>query len=318
MYEMLTGEFPFQLNGKKDNQGNYIEYKRSNESPPPIEELRSQVFQKKYPGGSWKKDYQPWLELMILDCLKIKPEERFRNVKDLHDHFLTYSKIAIPLSNPITQDLNTKKVDPFEKEKRVLIETNKMLLAKISDHEKRKLNNSNKTNPRSLILILALIVILSILAYFILRPKNTSSITNNQSDTSVASGPKVDTSPFKMVTNKEYDINGQKYKYTGNTLNGLPEGEATAIIKNGDTYKGYFKNGYMEGKGKYSFVSGAVLEGNFRINEAYGPVKFTFSDGKYYIGEFYHSDFNGKGVLYKKDGTIDKQGIFRDGVLIGR
>ena len=87
LYQYLAGRVPFQYNR------DIIYYKAEYElakahyeaTPPSIEPLRKEFYEKKYEGQEYKRDYPQWLEDVILKCLQKDPAKRFRNGKELYD-----------------------------------------------------------------------------------------------------------------------------------------------------------------------------------------------------------------------------------------
>lgn len=88
LYEMLTGRVPFPYS---NGDGSTPESARSRvylqhlqETPPSIFELRKQAFEATHPGEIYTQDYSDQLEAIIMKCLAKKPEERFKNAKELY------------------------------------------------------------------------------------------------------------------------------------------------------------------------------------------------------------------------------------------
>lgn len=88
LYEVLTGRVPFPYS---NGDGSTPESARSRvyqqhlqETPPSIFELRKQAFEATHPGETYTQDYPEQLEGMIMKCLAKKPEDRFRNAKELY------------------------------------------------------------------------------------------------------------------------------------------------------------------------------------------------------------------------------------------
>jgi len=52
-------------------------------------------------------------------------------------------------------------------------------------------------------------------------------------------------------------------KYTGEIVNGEPEGKGILVMNNGDKYEGAFSAGTFEGKGTYYWVDGTSYSGEF-------------------------------------------------------
>ena len=63
----------------------------------------------------------------------------------------------------------------------------------------------------------------------------------------------------------------------------------TYIFKNGDKYVGEYKDDLSHGEGTY-----------------------TFADGRKEVGEWENDNLNGYAIQYNSDGTIRREGIFKD------
>ncbi|MEE0997137.1 MAG: hypothetical protein U0L74_07190, partial [Paludibacteraceae bacterium] len=55
--------------------------------------------------------------------------------------------------------------------------------------------------------------------------------------------------------------------YTGDFVNGVPEGKGVYTFATGDRYEGEFKNGKRNGQGVYIFASGTRQTGIFEDSE---------------------------------------------------
>ena len=100
--------------------------------------------------------------------------------------------------------------------------------------------------------------------------------------------------------------------YTGEFRNGKAHGTGARTWHNGDNYTGEFNNGKLEGNGTYTFKTGNKYEGEFKDNSFDGQGTFTFSNGGKDTGEWKDNKLNGYAVSYLADGTIDKEGIWKD------
>ena len=123
-------------------------------------------------------------------------------------------------------------------------------------------------------------------------------------------------------------------KYVGGWKDDKYHGQGTFHYKNGDTYVGEFKNDKYHGQGTL-FVDGDKHTGEYINNQKNGFGTYTYSNGNKYIGEFKNDKINGQGtffyasgekqvgefkneqlngyaVSYNADGTIDKQGLWKD------
>ena len=118
LYAFLAGQYPFSYNDEK------LGYAHLHIAPPPIKPIREKFYKKRFPGQTYKRDYQPWLEDAIMKCLEKDPAKRFRNGKELYE----FIKIHC-------QDDNNAK---YEMEIGQLTSENEILNSQVND-----LRNSN-------------------------------------------------------------------------------------------------------------------------------------------------------------------------------
>lgn len=95
MYEMLAGRVPFELEYAEDGKVsrraiNDVLNKHLKSSPPPILPFRMEAFEASIPGAVYQRDYPEWLDGVIMKCLAKKPEDRFKNAKELIDNINAY------------------------------------------------------------------------------------------------------------------------------------------------------------------------------------------------------------------------------------
>ena len=128
-------------------------------------------------------------------------------------------------------------------------------------------------------------------------------------------------------------------KYVGEFKEDKRNGQGTYSFANGNRYVGAFKEGKFDGQGIYSFANGNRYVGAFKDDKYDGQGTYTFADGDKYVGEFKNDKRNGQGNLtfangraglgewkddkphgrfieYKADKSIERSGIFEDGVFI--
>ena len=84
---------------------------------------------------------------------------------------------------------------------------------------------------------------------------------------------------------------------------------------NGDKYVGEWKNNKKHGQGTYTFADGTKYVGEYSDGKRNGQFTVTYSTGVKYVGEFKNDKKHGHGTQYKADGTILKEGIFKEGVF---
>ena len=97
----------------------------------------------------------------------------------------------------------------------------------------------------------------------------------------------------EYVTGKAFtDAEGVTFSYTGEVVDGKPNGTGTGIYHYGN-YTGDYKDGLREGNGKFESKDGEnKYKGTF-ANDKYNEGKLSFPDGSYFEGTF-------------KDGQPDK------------
>jgi len=97
--------------------------------------------------------------------------------------------------------------------------------------------------------------------------------------------------------------------YTGELINGKPNGIGKYEYKNGNIYEGTFSNGLYIGKGKIIYENGDVYEGTFKDRKMDGKGQMKFSNGDVYIGNFSNdmkNDNNGTMILYDETTMVGK------------
>ena len=87
LYEFLCGRVPFKLNGNPNSLNVMLMYElgkaHREEKPKSFFEYRKQAYENRYENKEYVKDYPDWLEQLVMKCLEKKPENRFKNGKEL-------------------------------------------------------------------------------------------------------------------------------------------------------------------------------------------------------------------------------------------
>lgn len=104
------------------------------------------------------------------------------------------------------------------------------------------------------------------------------------------------------------------YTYTGEVLNGKPNGMGVAKYSSGNVirYVGHFENGFYSGKGVMLFSNGAFLSGNWSKGKVNGKGANLTDNGGFYVGDFANGIKNGQGVFIYKDNSFVKGGYLND------
>ena len=101
-------------------------------------------------------------------------------------------------------------------------------------------------------------------------------------------------------------------KYIGEYKYDKKHGQGTYTYSSGDKYVGEFKDDKFNGQGTYTQSDGYKYIGEFKNDKRDGQGTFTWSDGEKYVGEFKDDNSDGFGIHYNADGSIKKQGIWKD------
>ena len=62
-------------------------------------------------------------------------------------------------------------------------------------------------------------------------------------------------------------------------------------------------------------ANGNEYFGEWRDGQANGQGTKTYADGRVYVGEWKDARFNGRGIKYHDNGTVDKEGIWKNGMF---
>ena len=110
----------------------------------------------------------------------------------------------------------------------------------------------------------------------------------------------------EYVTGKAFtDAEGVTFSYTGEVVDGKPNGTGTGIYPYGN-YTGDYKNGLREGNGKFESKDGEnKYKGTF-ANDKYNEGKLSFPDGSYFEGTFKDGQPD-KGKWYDKNGKFENK-----------
>ena len=80
----------------------------------------------------------------------------------------------------------------------------------------------------------------------------------------------------------------------------------------GDKYDGEWKDDKKHGQGTYTFADGAKYVGEWKDDKYHGKGTFSFADGRKDVGEWENDELNGYAIQYNADGTIRREGFFKD------
>lgn len=122
-----------------------------------------------------------------------------------------------------------------------------------------------------------------------------------------------DDEPYNGYGRKDYSDG----YYIGQLVNGKCEGKGFFIRNNGDKFEGTYINDELNGPVLVTYANGDRFEGEYRNDKPYnGYGRKDYSDG-YYIGQFLNGKCEGKGTLYRNDGT-KTEGKFKNDKLLSK
>lgn len=105
--------------------------------------------------------------------------------------------------------------------------------------------------------------------------------------------------------------------YSGEVLDGIPNGEGTWISPDGQQYVGKWQDGFWHGEGTRTAVDGSMSTGEYRNGKRNGQSTWRHPDGRTYVGEFRDDQMYGQGVHTFSNG--DKYtGTFENGKQHGQ
>ena len=93
LYEYMTGRVPFPIKkGKALSLQDLFLLGNAHKTqvPDSIYELRKAAYEAANPGKTYERDYPQWLEDLVMKCLEKKPEDRFKNGKELYDFAIAH------------------------------------------------------------------------------------------------------------------------------------------------------------------------------------------------------------------------------------
>mgnify|MGYP000387073114 FL=1 len=112
LYEILTGRVPFVMghgNGMADISRIYDQ--QLHETPAPIGPLRQKVFEETHPGEKYIRDYPEGLDEVIMKCLEKRPEDRYKNAKEMLQAILSVSSCQETKDHLLIETLRAENAD---------------------------------------------------------------------------------------------------------------------------------------------------------------------------------------------------------------
>jgi hypothetical protein len=92
------------------------------------------------------------------------------------------------------------------------------------------------------------------------------------------------------------------------------EGKMTYM--DGSTYLGKWSHGVRHGRGTYTFPNGSVFFGEFQDDRMHGSGVLTWTNGSQCMGKWRNGVRHGPGKEFKADGSVRREGAWKDGRFI--
>jgi len=110
------------------------------------------------------------------------------------------------------------------------------------------------------------------------------------------------------VENKRVNVWGYDGLYTGETENGIPNGQGRFVFKDSKyskdgEFKGHFQDGKLNGQGESNYPDGGSYAGGHKDNDQHGFGTYSYADGDKYVGEYKDGKQNGQGTLTFANGN---------------
>ena len=105
-------------------------------------------------------------------------------------------------------------------------------------------------------------------------------------------------------------------KYTGEWKKDKMHGQGTYTFVDGDIYFGGYKDDKRHGQGAYIHADGDKYFGEYKDGKRNGQGTYTFADGSKDLGEWENDKLNGYAIQYNTDGSIIREGIFKDNEFV--
>lgn len=114
----------------------------------------------------------------------------------------------------------------------------------------------------------------------------------------------------------ESSFNWDGGTYSGEAVNGVPNGHGTWHSDEGHVYEGEWKDGAMDGHGTFIHSDGFKYVGDWRKNEMHGHSTWTSPEGEKYVGEYKYGQRSGEGTYTWPNGDR-YEGEWKDGQMHG-
>lgn len=125
-----------------------------------------------------------------------------------------------------------------------------------------------------------------------------------QTGSTVAATDSVVVDKVRVAVKSQFSADSVVYNYTGNMVNGLPQGKGRAVQEDGHVYEGLFVDGqYEDSNGRMYMKNGDKYEGAFHSCHFHGTGTYhVHSDGSSYKGKFVKGKPSAGTIIYNAAG----------------
>lgn len=81
-------------------------------------------------------------------------------------------------------------------------------------------------------------------------------------------------------------------------------------------YQGHLQHTTISGRGTYEWPNGIRYEGRFKNNMRHGKGSLILQNNSKWYGKWYENKKNGKGIVFDANGSISKQGVWTNDLLV--
>jgi serine/threonine-protein kinase len=212
LFELVAGIVPFPLRDRGETSRNMVMVAHMESPVPDMLALRRQHLPPSWDDEKKDREMQlpEWIVRMIYKCLEKKPEARYVNGTELHNYIVYHSTSPVANNRIATDALNS-----LQKENEQLRRENERLQKEVFQFQRRTNPASSEFVPTSLpkkksplgmiLIFLILAILISFLAYTVLKSGNTDEpITSQDTSSSQAVKPRTIIEQYKVQSSRAY------------------------------------------------------------------------------------------------------------------
>ncbi len=219
-------------------------------------------------------------------------------------------------------DISKDKIDITATEPKEQFEKSGVSVCSENSNDKPADNTVKKKKNKATIFVLAFFVLIVFLALFFNNDGSIQKVFASPTPILTPEPTPIPTPKVEHVENMEYsimlpDVGERSGKYTGETLDGVPDGHGKFETQNAEGvkwfYTGLWKNGEWNGAGSTVWSSGQEEGGIYKNYLLNGEGWVKFSSGRKLSGTYKDGKLNGNGSFLSKEGIQVISCTFKNG-----